>query len=72
LALAPWRAPYASREVELESLVIIAAVGAVGVAAIAATLAWPIYIKPKLRRRYERNHHRAKIAARRPSSPNAK
>ena len=59
-------------EVELEELVVVAAIGAVGVAAVIGTLAWPLYIKPKLRRRYERNHHRAKVTARRQSSPSAK
>jgi hypothetical protein len=56
----------------LEEFVVVAAVGAVGIAAVIGTLAWPLYFKPKLRRRYERNHQRAKIAARRHSSPTAK
>jgi hypothetical protein len=54
----------------LEEFIVVAAVGAVGVAAVIATLAWPLYVKPKLRRRYERNHHRSKVTVRQnPANP---
>jgi len=56
----------------LEVLVVVFAVGAIGAAAFVASVAWPLYIKPKLRRRYERNHHRSKAAARQQSSPDAR
>jgi hypothetical protein len=45
-------------------LIVVSAVGAFGFLAVIASAAWPLYVKPKLRRRYERNHHRSKEAAR--------
>jgi hypothetical protein len=35
-------------------------VGAVGAIALVGAVAWPLYVKPALRRRYEREHHRKK------------
>jgi hypothetical protein len=49
----------------LETLIVVAVTGAVGIAALMGSIAWPLFIKPKLRRHYERKHHRAKANARR-------
>ena len=48
----------------MEVLIVVGAVGALGIAAGLASLAWPLYVNPMMRRRYERNHHRAKATAR--------
>ena len=52
----------------METLIVVAVTGAVGIAALMTSVAWPLYIKPKLRRHYERKHHRAKANARRDAS----
>jgi hypothetical protein len=44
----------------LHLLIVISVVGAASALTVAMLLLWALYVKPKLRRRYERNHHRAK------------
>ncbi|HYD25617.1 MAG TPA: hypothetical protein VEB68_12560 [Croceibacterium sp.] len=52
----------------METLIVVAAVLAVGVVGAVATVGWALYVKPRLRRRYERNHHRSKRNGTRKSS----
>jgi hypothetical protein len=52
----------------VEVAIVIAAIVAVGLVGGAGIVAWPLYFKPRLRRRYERKHHRNKIAADRSSA----
>jgi len=52
----------------VETFVVASAVGAGGLICAALALAWPLYFKPKARRRYERKHHRSKANNRRASS----
>jgi len=40
--------------------IVASAIVAVGVVCAGLVLAWPLYFKPRLRRRYERKHHRSK------------
>jgi hypothetical protein len=47
----------------LEQLILIIGIVAVGLVAAAGAIAWPLYAKPRLRRRYERTHYRNKMAA---------
>jgi hypothetical protein len=44
----------------VETIIVASVVAAVGLGSAALALSWPLYFKPKMRHRYERNHHRAK------------
>ena len=44
----------------MELVIVASAIIAGGVICAGFVLAWALYFKPKLRRRYERKHHRSK------------
>jgi len=52
----------------VDIVIVASAVAAGGLLCAGLVLAWPLYMKPKLRQRYERKHHRSKGNSRQVSS----
>lgn len=51
---------------------LLVALALAGIVGLAAGMSWVLYLKPKLRRRFERDHHRRKVRQRHSAGDGAK